>query len=65
MDSSTQLSIVLASFAFCGGVFGLLLQFLLKSRCKELRCGPAYCIRDVLPADQAVLEIPENLVRQR
>ena len=47
-------------------VIGLLLQFILKSRCTRLSCFGREClVRDVLPANMSELQIPNVNVVSR
>ena len=61
-----EFTLYMAMLAFAGSCVAMTLQFVIKSRCTRLSCCGRECIiRDVLPADQANIQIPENLVRIR
>jgi len=63
MESSQLFMLYLALMAFLGSCIGLTFQFVLKSRCETIRCFGIHISRNVLPASQAELEIPETMVR--
>ena len=59
-----EFTILMALIGFAGSCLALTLQFALKSRCQRVSCCGREClVRDVLPAEDAVLDVPANLVR--
>ena len=60
-----EFTLIMALMAFVGSCIGLTLQFIIKSRCTRLSCCGRECIvRDVVPANQTTLEIPEAMTRR-
>ena len=60
-----EFTIYMALIAFAGSCVVAMLQFVIKSRCTRLSCCDRECIvRDVVPASQAEITIPENMIRQ-
>ena len=56
MDGSETFVLSMAALGMGGALIGVILQFLLKSRCTRLQCGPCQCERDVLPPQNAELD---------
>ena len=56
LDSSESFVLSMTGITMAGALVGVVLQFLLKSRCTRLQCGPCSCERDVLPASQVELD---------
>ena len=52
---SEEFMIYMTAIGAGAALVGVVLQFILKSRCTRLRCCGIECDRDVLPADQAAL----------
>jgi hypothetical protein len=56
MDGPETFVLSMAALGMGGALIGVILQFLLKSRCTRLQCGPCQCERDVLPPQNAQLD---------
>lgn len=56
LSGSEVFLLIMTGIGFVGACLGLVLNFVLKSRCTEIKCCGGYCIRDVLPADRSDLD---------
>ena len=63
MDNA-EFTLLMALIGFAGSCVAVTFQFALKSRCQRVSCCGREClVRDVLPAADAVLDVPTTLVR--